>query len=225
MRHRPRPIADRTVRLQRAALAAIVVLAVPALAACGGGSSAGSAPPAAAKHTPAADRLGLRRPAALVLRARDIGTGYLVETGETKRLTLAQELQHESAAARRADRRAWVGGYVAVYVWPGHAGAISQALVYRDAVSARITSTDRVGLSHGIRDMHGHSIKVPRSAPGKPRLMVAGSVKGLPLLTYGWQEGSVIELVAVFGKHVTVAQLMKLARTQDLRLTHPTFGA
>jgi hypothetical protein len=214
MHHRRRPPA--------AALAALLVLAVPSLAACGSGG-AGSGAESHAK--PVADRSTLPKPTTLVLRAQDIGAGYLVAPDGTQRTTLKQELQHESARARTADRHAWVGGYTVTFVHPGDAGVVSEAIVYRDARSARVVSTDRTGLAYGTRSMHAHAIRAPRSAPGQARFMVSGRVRGLPLYAYGWQQGSVVELVALFGRHVTVPQLMKLARTQDLRLTHPTFGA
>jgi len=205
-----------------AALAALAVLAVPSLAACG---SAGAGSGSEGHAKPVADRSTLPKPTILVLRPQDIGAGYLVAPDGTVRSTLKQELQHESARARKADRHAWVGGYTVTYVHPGDAGVVSKAIVYRDARSARIVSTDHTGLTYGTRSMHAHAIKTPRSAPGRARFMVSGRVQGLPLYAYGWQQGSVVELVALFGKHVTVPQLMKLARTQDLRLTHPTFGA
>lgn len=44
------------------------------------------------------------------------------------------------------------------------------------------------------------------------------------MYVYGWQRGRVLEVVTLFGTHVSSARLMALARTQDMRLTHPTFG-
>lgn len=210
--------------MQRLALAALAILAVPALAACGGGSAAGQAGSSAPAKT-AVGRSTLLRPDALVLRSSDIGGGFLVEPAQTKPETLAEELQHESAKARAADRRAFLGGYTATYVKPGQTGVVSEAVTYRDAASARIVSTDRVGLAYGTRSMHGHPLRAPGSAPGQPRFMIAGSVKTLPLYAYGWQHGTALEVVAIFGRHVSVPQLMALARKQDDRLTHPTFGA
>jgi hypothetical protein len=207
--------------MQRFALVGLLTLA---LAGCGGGSAssqAGSDGPA--KTTVA--RSAPLRPTQLVLRGDDVGAGFLVDPAGTKHTTLAQELEHESAKARAADQRAFVGGYTATFVKPGQAGVVSEAITYRDAASARVVSTDRIGLTYAIRNMHGHRLRVPRSAPGQPRLMVAGTAKGLRLYTYAWQHGAVLELVALFGRHVSVSQLMALARRQDARLTHPTFGA
>jgi hypothetical protein len=39
-----------------------------------------------------------------------------------------------------------------------------------------------------------------------------------------WQRGRVLEVVTLFGPHVSKARLMALAKRQDTRLTHPTFG-
>ncbi len=200
---------------------ALVALSVPALAACGA-SGAGSQSSNPAK--PVAAHPSLPRPTALVLRAQDIGAGFLVDPSETRRVTLTKELEHESARAEAADRHAFLGGYTATYVHPGDAGVISQVITYRDTASARIVSTDHAGLTYGIHSLGAHRIKAPRSAPGQPRFMIAGTVKGLQLYAYGWQQGTALEMVTLFGRHATVAQLMRLARTQDLRLTHPTFG-
>lgn len=221
MPHRSRRPADRVVRRQRTALAALVALTVPALAACGAGSGAGSSHPA----RPVADRSTLLRPATLVLQAGDVGASYLVVPAATERGTLRKELEHESARARTADRKAWIGGYTATYVRGGATGVISEAMTYRNAAAARIVSTDRTGLAYGIRSLHGRRLRTPRSAPGTPRFMLAGTVNGVRLYMYGWQRGSVLEDVGVFGRHISVARLMRLARRQDLRLTHPTFGA
>jgi len=43
--------------------------------------------------------------------------------------------------------------------------------------------------------------------------MLAGTLDGLPAYAYGWQHGTALGLVAVFGRHVP------LARAQDARLT------
>jgi hypothetical protein len=209
--------------VKRTGLLALVALAIPTLAACGGGTAATSATGHAHKAAVAARRAP--RPTALVLRSADIGSGYLVEPSGTRRITLAVEMQHESRKAKAADRHGFVGGYSAEYVLPGKAGVLSEAVTYRDATAARIVSTDRQGLEYAVHGIHGHLIKAPRAAPGQPRVMMRGTVKGLPVISYGWQQGSVLEIVTVFGNHVTQAQVMALAKKQDARLTHPTFGA
>jgi hypothetical protein len=206
--------------MRTAHLLALLALSVPALAACGASGGSQSSNPArqVAAHST------LPRPTALVLRAQDIGPGYLVDPNDTRRNTLAIELQHESAKARAADRRSFAGGYTATYIQPGIGGVISDAIVYRDEAAARIVSTDRIGIAHATHGLKAHPIKAPRSAPGTPRFTFAGTTHGMPMYGYGWQQGNVLEFIVIFGRHATVAQLMRLARTQDLRLTHPTFG-
>jgi hypothetical protein len=49
--------------------------------------------------------------------------------------------------------------------------------------------------------------------------MLEGTLEGLPAYAYGWQRGAALELIAVFGRHVTLSRLVALARTQDARLT------
>lgn len=206
--------------MKHTVLIVLVGLAVPALAACGAGSSgAGSSAPARTAAPPS-----VLPPTSLVLRSSDVGSGYVVEPSDTQRLTLATELQHESVKARSADRRAYIAGYTIEYVRPGVAGVLSEALTYRKPGAARIVSTDRTAMSYLLRALDGHVTRAPRAAPGQPRIMVEGTLRGLPVYVYGWQRGRVLDVVTLFGPHVSKARLMALARKQDTRLTHPTFG-
>jgi hypothetical protein len=206
--------------VKHTALIVLVGLAVAALAACGGGSTgAGSSAPARTAAPPS-----VLPPTSLVLRSSDVGSGYVVEPSDTRRLTLAVELQHESVKARAADRRAYIAGYTIEYVRPGVAGVLSEALTYRKPDAARIVSTDRAAVSYLLRALHGHVARAPRAAPGQPRIMIEGRLRGLPVYVYGWQRGRVLDVVTLFGPHVSKARLMALAKKQDTRLIHPTFG-
>jgi hypothetical protein len=190
-------------------LVPVAVLALAALlAACGGGRK-----PAA---TAAPD---LPDPAALVLHASDLGPGYVRQAAATKPITLAHELLHESAAARAADRSAYVAGYSAGFARPAQIGIVSQVMTYRDAGAARIVIGDPQAVAHITRQLHAHAVAVPPGAPGTPRLMLAGTLEGLPAYAYGWQRGAALELIAVFGRHVTLSRVLALARVQDARLT------
>jgi hypothetical protein len=201
-------------------LIVLVALAVPAFAGCGGGSGgAGSSAPAST-----AAPQDVLPPTSLVLRSPDVGSGYVVEPSDTRHVTLASELQHESVKARAADRRAYIAGYIIAYVRPGVAGVLSEALTYRKPGAARIVSTDRAAMSYFSRALHGHVARAPRAAPGQARIMIEGTLRGLPVYVYGWQRGRVLEVVTMFGPHASKARLMALARRQDMRLTHPTFG-
>lgn len=188
---------------------ALLALAAALAAGCGSGSTkpAGEAPPA------------LPSPKLLVLHASDLGPGYLPQAGATKPITLAHELLHESAAARAADRRAYLAGYSAGFARPAQVGIVSEAMTYRDAAAARIVIGDAQATAHIARQLHAHTIAVPPGAPGTPRLMLEGTLEGLPAYAYGWQRGAALELIAVFGRHVTLSRLVALARTQDARLT------
>jgi hypothetical protein len=190
-------------------LAPIALLALAALAAgCGGARTP------AVNHAPA-----LPDPAALVLQPSDLGPGYVRQAGATRPITLAHELLHESAAARAADRAAYVAGYSAGFARPAHVGIVSQVMTYRNAAAARIVIGDREAVAHITRQLHAHAIAVPPGAPGTPRLMLAGTLAGLPAYAYGWQRGAALELIAVFGRHVTLSRVLALARVQDARLT------
>ena len=188
----------------------IALLALTALLAAGCGS-AGTKPVAEAPPLPS--------PKLLVLHASDLGPGYLPQASATKPITLAHELLHESAAARAADRRAYLAGYSAGFARPARIGIVSEAMTYRDAAAARIVIGDAQATAHITRQLHAHAIPVPPGAPGTPRLMLEGSLEGLPAYAYGWQRGAALELIAVFGRRVTLSRLVALARTQDARLT------
>ena len=188
---------------------ALLALAAALAAGCGGAG----AKPAAAAPPP------LPSPKLLVLHASDLGPGYLPQAGATKPITLAHELLHESAAARAADRRAYLAGYSAGFARPAQVGIVSEAMTYRDATDARIVIGDAEATAHITRQLHAHTIAVPPGAPGTPRLMLEGTLAGLPAYAYGWQRGGALELIAVFGRQVTLSRLVALARTQDARLT------
>jgi hypothetical protein len=194
-------------RMQRFAPIALLALAT-LVAGCGGGSA-----------KPAANPPDMPDPAALVLHASDLGPGYVSQVSATKPITLAHELLHESAAARAADRRAYVAGYSAGFARPGRIGIVSQVMTYRDAGAARIVIGDAQAVDHLTRQLHGHAVATPPGAPGTPRLMLAGTLEGLPAYAYGWQRGAALELIAVFGRHVTLSRVIALARVQDARLT------
>jgi hypothetical protein len=205
--------------VKHAVLITLVALAAPAFAGCGGGSGgAGSSAPAST-----AALRDVLPPTSLVLRSPDVGSGYVVEPSDTRHVTLASELQHESVKARAADRHAYIAGYIIEYVRPGVA-VLSEALTYRKAGAARIVSTDRAAVSYLSRALHGRVARAPRAAPGQARIMIEGTLRGLPVYVYGWQRGRVLEVVTLFGPHASKARLMALARKQDMRLTHPTFG-
>jgi hypothetical protein len=187
---------------------ALLALAAALAAGCG---SAGTKPAAEAPPLPS--------PHLLVLHASDLGPGYLPQASATKPITLAHELLHESAAARAADRRAYLAGYSAGFARPAQVGIVSEAMTYRDAAAARIVIGDARATARITRRLHAHTIAVPPGAPGTPRLMLEGTLGGLPAYAYGWQRGAALELIAVFGRHVTLSRLVALARTQDARLT------
>jgi hypothetical protein len=190
-------------------LAPVALLALAALVAgCGSG--------AAERAAQAPD---LPDPATLVLHASDLGPGYVSQASATKPITLAHELLHESPAARAADRRAYVAGYSAGFARPARIGIVSQVMTYRDAGAARIVIGDAQAVAHLTRQLHAHAVAVPPGAPGTPRLMLAGTLEGLPAYAYGWQRGAALEIIAVFGRHVTLARVIALARAQDARLT------
>jgi hypothetical protein len=196
-------------RVMRPLPIALLALAAALAAGCG---AAGSKP--AAEPGPP-----LPSPKLLVLHASDLGPGYLPQAGATKPITLAHELLHESAAARAADRRAYLAGYSAGFARPAQVGIVSEAMTYRDAAAARIVIGDAQATAHITRQLHAHTIAVPPGAPGTPRIMLEGTLEGLPAYAYGWQRGAALELIAVFGRHVTLSRLVALARTQDARLT------
>ncbi len=193
-------------RVKRIAPIALLAVAAAALLA-GGGAGSGKA-----AATPP-------DPAALVLHASDLGPGYLRQASATRPITLAHELRHESAAARAADRRAYVAGYSAGFARPARIGIVSEAMLYRDAAAARIVIDDPTATARITRRLHAQAVTAPPGAPGAPRLVLAGTLAGLPAYAYGWQRGAALELVAVFGRHATLSRLVALARTQDARLT------
>ncbi len=191
-------------------LAPLALLALAALLA-GCGSGAGGPAATGARQLP--------RPRTLVLHAADLGPGYVPQASATKPITLAHELRNESARAQDADVHSYVAGYSAGFARPGQVGIVSQVLLYRDARAARIVIGDAQAVAHITRQLHAHAVAAPPGAPGTPRLILAGTLDGLPAYAYGWQHGTALGLVAVFGRHVPLARVLALARAQDARLT------
>jgi hypothetical protein len=194
--------------MKRMAPLALLVL-VALLAGCGGGG--GSPAATVAPHIPS--------PKGLVLHAADLGPGFVPQAGGTTPITLARELENESARAQDADLRSYVAGYSAAFARPGRVGVVSQVMLYRDARAARIVIGDARAVAHITHQLHAHAVAAPPGAPGTPRLVLAGTLDGLPAYAYGWQHGTALELVAVLGRHVTLARVITLARAQDARLT------
>ena len=195
--------------MKRTSPIALLALAGVLAASCG----AATTRPAATTAPP------LPSPKLLVLHASDLGPGFATQAGATRPITLAHELLHESAAARAADRRAYIAGYSAGFARPAQVGIVSEAMTYREPAAAEIVIGDTQATAHITRQLHAHTIAVPPGAPGTPRLMLEGTLAGLPAYAYGWQRGGALELVAVFGRHVTLSRVVALARTQDARLT------
>lgn len=75
-----------------------------------------------------------------------------------------------------------IAGYIIEYVRPGVAGVMSEALTYRKPGAARIVSTDRAAMSYLSRVLHGRVARAPRAAPGQARIMIEGTLRGLPCM-------------------------------------------
>jgi hypothetical protein len=204
--------------MRRSTLLLLCALAIPTLAGCGGSTASGagtnSSPeaPAATVPPPAADDSR-----ELVLHPQDLDPSFTVVPSGTRRVPLSEELKQESAKARAADRRSYLGGYTAMY--SGFQAVIgSEALTYRNATDAGIVFSDRTGLRASLHMLHGRFAPVPRADPGAHHLMVLGRVavggRTWPAAFYAWRDGVHIELVFEVGPHIGAADAVQLARAQ-----------
>jgi hypothetical protein len=214
--------------VRRIALTLVCALSVPALAGCGssssGASSAGSTetPLSAPAPRPANDSR------ALVLQPDDLGPDFAVVPQQTKRITLSHELKNESAQAKAADRRSYLGGYTATFA--SHAAiVVSEALTYRSSTDAGVVFSDRAALAYALQEIHGHSVHVPSDYPGDHHLMMLGRIAAngaeLPAAFYGWRDGRHIEGILVVGPNVGKADALQLARVQWAHEPQTTGGA
>jgi hypothetical protein len=207
--------------MRRSALLLLCALAIPALAGCGGStaSSAGTSPSTEAPTSTSPPRV-TDDSRDLVLEADDVGPNFTVVPKGTRRVPLSEELKQESAKARAADRRSYLGGYTATYA--GFQAIIgSEALTYRNAADAGIVFSDQTGLKASLHMLHGHFAPVPRTYPGAHHLLVLGRVavggRTWPAAFYAWRDGVHIELVFEIGPHVGAADAVQLARVQAAR--------
>jgi hypothetical protein len=207
--------------MRRSTLLLLCALVIPALAGCGRStaSSAGTSPstevPASTAPPPVTDDSR-----DLVLQVNDVGPNFTVVPKGTRRVPLSEELKQESAKARAADRRSYLGGYTATYA--GFQAIIgSEALTYRNPTDAGIVFSDRTGLKASLHMLHGHFARVPRGNPGAHHLMVLGRVavggRTWPAAFYAWRDGVHIELVFEVGPDVGAADAVQLARVQAAR--------
>jgi hypothetical protein len=210
--------------VRRIAFTLACVLSIPALAGCGGSSSSG-APSSGSTETPIstpAPRL-INDSRALVLQPDDLGPDFTVVPNQTKRIPLSHELKNESAAAKAADRRSYLGGYMATFA--SHAAIVaSEALSYRSATDAGTVFSDRTGLESALQEIHGRYVRAPRNYPGEHHLMMLGRIQTaggrLPAAFYGWRDGRHIEGILVVGPNVGKADAVQLARVQVAHEPH-----
>lgn len=215
--------------MRRSALPLLCALAIPALAGCGGSTASGAGTsPSAGAPTNASPPPVTDDSRDLVLQANDVGPNFTVVPRGTRGVPLSEELKQESAKARAADRRSYLGGYTATYA--GFQAIIgSEALTYRNATDAGIVFSDRTGLRASLHMLHGHFAPVPRGFPGAHHLMVLGRVavggRTWPAAFYAWRDGVHIELVFEVGPHVGAADAVQLARVQAAHELQPAGSA
>lgn len=204
--------------MKRSSLLVCALVMSPLVSGCGaavGAPSISSDRPATVRRDQTTKRDISR---ALVLKAKDLGEGYVSVGSETRSVPLAEELKHESGIAQAADRRSYLGGFDAsytnrkVYVFSG-------AATYRDAKDARVSFTDAVNRKYGLSSLNGRVVAAPAMAPGQDGTMIVGhAVVGsqrVPVHAYLWRHSNGLGAVAILGRNVTVVQLMRLARAQD----------
>jgi hypothetical protein len=213
--------------MRRSALLLLCALALPALSGCGAAGASSTSPSTELPSTTSAPRV-VDDSRSLVLQAQDLGPNFTVVPRGTKRVPLSEELKEESAKAKAADRRSYLGGYSVTYA--GFQAVVgSEALTYRTSTDAGIVFSDRTGIESGMHEVHGHFVHVPRTDPGAHHLMVLGRVasggRTWPAAFYAWQDGHHIELVFVVGPNVGGADAVQLARVQAAKAAQPTGSA
>jgi hypothetical protein len=186
---------------------------VPMVAACGSASASPTSPPAPAQLTAA--------PADLVLHAADLADGYVAVAKNTGKISLAKELQDESALSRRVDRVAYQGGYSAQFA-TNMGGVLSASFEYRSQSAATTVGNDRTGVASLMRSLGGHMTAVPPTAPGINTFLIAGTESigsvHIPAFVYKWQHGTVLAVVFVYGRGLTPGAVSALANRQNSRI-------
>jgi hypothetical protein len=189
-----------------------------ALLAAGCGGSSGSGSSAGSTRSRLTDESQH-----IVLQHSDLGPGYAFVPASSKPQTLSGELKNETARARAADRRSWLGGYTATFARQGSI-VISIAANYRNASDASVSFADPTGIRSFDTSFHAHAVKTPSGAPGTGGSMRVGrvTIQGRPVAVraYIWQHGRAIGAVVVVGSGDSPLNVLRLARKEDARMAN-----
>lgn len=186
----------------------------PLVAGCGSGAGAAS--------STSAPKLTDQAPS-LVLRTSDLPQGFTLVPSATTAITMHAELADESARAKAADRRSWLGGYNETFSGD-HSLVVSIADNYRQPGDAAISFADPVGLAKFDSQFHAHAVASPSGAPGEHGSMRVGwmSIDGrrVPVRAYLWLHRRAIGGVILIGPVSSSANVIALARKQDGRMAN-----
>lgn len=186
----------------------------PLVAGCGSGAGAAS--------STSAPKLTDQAPS-LVLRTSDLPQGFTLVPSATTAITMHAELADESARAKAADRRSWLGGYNETFSGD-HSLVVSIAANYRQPGDAAISFADPVGLAKFDSQFHAHAVASPSGAPGEHGSMRVGwmSIDGrrVPVRAYLWLHRRAIGGVILIGPVSSSANVIALARKQDGRMAN-----
>ena len=196
---------------------ACVLLAIaPLVAGCGSGADAAS--------STSAPKLTDQAPS-LVLQTSDLAAGFTLVPSATTAITMHAELANESAQARAADRRSWLGGYNETFSGD-HSLVVSIAANYRVAGDAAISFADPVGRAKFDSQFHAHAVNAPSGAPGEHGSMRVGWMpidgRRVPVRAYLWLHQRAIGGIILIGPVSSSANVISLARKQDGRMANLT---
>lgn len=199
--------------IKRLALIPLLLIA----AGCGSASSAGTAPPTTTSTTPKPQPVD---PSQLVLTLGEVPVGNITLGDHTGRLSFAEAAKNDPAALKRVERRAYKGGYEAMFV--SAAGSSIYSAVAQFSSEHVASLADGAWVREGRTSLHATSRPLGHKLGGHATLFSGSTeVNGTQVSVFGvqWRRGSTLAVVMTIGRGASTSQAEHLATLQDVKLT------
>jgi hypothetical protein len=196
----------------------VVFALVPMAAACGqGGAAAQSSSHHVVAATPAS--AGASRD---VLRLDDLGNGWMIDFSHTGTLSLNESMKGDSPATKTIERRSYRSGYHTVFAGTSGYDVYSVATTYATAHDARAVAAGWAQTA-SAQMLTSRRISLTGAALGDQvtawQMTLKSQGRATPGYIVEWVRGRVIAAVSALGRVGTVADLTRLAKLQDARLS------
>lgn len=186
---------------------------------CGGGSAspAGATSPATVFVTADA--------AQLVLKAGDVGSGWLVVPDQTHDVSLQDAEKGDPPAIKKLEEGSYRSGYQGLYIDSNraqHNGVLVGAFTFQSQTVALQVAD--AWSTHSAKDLkNAELLHPPSDAPGDHISGWKGEApqngKMVPMCFVLWSHGNAVGGIFLFGKNASEQRLYRLAATEDHKLT------